>query len=585
MVELNDNTIDKYITNAINLLEPNTLKEKVTAEYDALVMAQNNHTQAKFIDCVHIYFFGVCLLYNIGEKSEIIKEIDVKKYGDIYFTILSTINNYLYKKQYDAESKILNYVPASKKWLNQELNINTAGTKNIILLPEYNFDNTPPDSLYIPKLDKEITTTPKLLKTTGLINPEIAKIINDGQFTNVTAFKLKNFSLNNQFIVRHRATKFIEINNSDADNSYNNIAFYKIDNLNKYYLLFFKKKNDSIFATALLLNAITHIDFQPGYLTTLETELNRTGRKERYIYTFGLFKSFVLSDTISFIGSEHRCALVYDTLDKRIYYIDSEFNKNTILYNPSKVQEYYNSIDITIRYLFAENNILNGYKVYISKLNLQGYDIYLSKYINQSAYHRINAGQPQFDWTGGYCGTYILMFLIIIVLNPDVPIEQIIYFFYIISNDINKPKDKEKAGFAAHTLLLLMVRSFAKQIETHMTYSNFKLEFDKLNVTEYINRKKVIVETEEVPLIEGAQPNYRADPRINNRLTAQMFRKDNVNKPQNVKIQHVVFTRIFTLLGDMFKRIDKIQTKLTPAQFRWQIENYGLGDSIYFINY
>lgn len=611
MVELTDDTIDEYITETINTLVPESLKENVGTEYNALVTAQKADAKAKFIDCVHIYFFGTCLLYNISEHSKIADITTVvATYKELYFTILSTINNYLYKKQYNAESKILKYIPASKKWLNQELNINTDGTEKIRILQAYNFDNTLPTHLYIPKLDKDIATTPKLLKTTGLMNPEIAKIINDGQFTNVLSFKLEDFSLKNQFIVRHRTNKFIaiKIDNSYTDNSYTNIAFYKRDNLNKYYLLCFKiDKDNYIFATALLLNAITHIDFQPGYLTSLETELKKTDRKERYIYTFGIFKSFVKSDATSFFGSVHRCALIFDTQSNSIYYIDSELNVNHELYKPSEVYNYYNSIDIAIRYSFAENNNLKDYKVYISNLRLQIYDMSLDQYIYQSAYQRIKAGKPQFDWTGGYCGTYILMFFVIMILNPEVPIEQIFSFFNRLSIDINRPVDKKTAGFASHTFLLLLVRSFAHQIETHMNSNDKTIKFDKLDVDAYVNDKKVKVDTVEFPLLEDSQPNYQNNPLNTPKLAAQMFHKNNINKLHNVyenttdkpliakvkqywytpkvELNNIIKMRLFTIIGDMFKRIDKIQTKLTPEQLRWQIENYGPDDSIYFIKY
>lgn len=597
MIELNDNTIDDYIKQTIDSLEPEYFKTKIITEYNTLVNAQKALGETvEFIDCVRIYFFGTCFLYNIQNTLKKKFTKDNNKYADI----IVTINNYLYKKQYTAEEKVLKYIPHSKAWLAQKLN--TAPTEKVNILPEYHYENKLPDHLYIPKLNSEIVTTPKLLKITGLMNPEIAKMINDGQFTNVSSFKLENFSLKNQFIVRHRCRKYIDITET-----YTKLDFYKIDNLNKYYLLYIEIDNeDDIVVSALLLNAITHIDFQPGYLSTLRSELQKTTRKERYIYTFGIFKSFIESDIVSFIGGEHRCALIYDTQGKHIYYIDSDINKNNLLYNPAEVYKSYNSIDIAVRHALADVDDMTTYNVRIPILSLQRYDIIAEQYIVQSSYYRLNAGAPRFDWVGGYCGTYILLFFVIMILNPEVPIEQIFSFFTKISNDITDPEDTDKTGFVAHTFLLLLVRSFAKQIETHMTYSDTAIEFDKLDVSAYVNDRKVKVSTKTFPLPEGATPNYKK-PFGNSKLEKQMWHPNNMSKvravygdtndkPLNAKVNQPLVTdkvylnniinmRVFLLLSDMFKRIDKIQTKLTPAQLQWQIENYGLGDSIYFIKY
>ena len=42
---------------------------------------------------------------------------------------------------------------------------------------------------------------------------------------------------------------------------------------------------------------------------------------------------------------------------------------------------------------------------------------------------------------------------------------------------------------------------------------------------------------------------------------------------------------MFTTIGAMFRKINKLQTELTQEQRQWQFEHYGPDDLIYFVNY
>jgi hypothetical protein len=71
-----------------------------------------------------------------------------------------------------------------------------------------------------------------------------------------------------------------------------------------------------------------------------------------------------------------------------------------------------------------------------------------------------------------------------------------------------------------------------------------------------------------------------------------MFHETNINKIRtafaNDKVVGVMrfnIGRLFPIVGDMFRKIKKLQTKLTPAQRQWQFDNYGPDDIIYFVNY
>ena len=533
-IQLTDDTIDNYIENTINSL-PIEIKKQVSDDYNELIDAKAQST-ASFIDCVNIYFLGACLLEAISKLN------DITANKELYLKILAEINEYLYKKQYESESKFLKYIPDSKAWINQTLGLIDKGgvlqkdesnnPKDESLGLEQNIpfkrDETP--NLYIPKLEKEVLTTPSLLKTTGLMNPEIAKLVNDGKFTNLTSFNLTTYSLHNQFVIRHRESQYID----PDEKGYKNISFYEINKdttaqtLNKYYLFQFDIKNNGekqeIKNVVLFLNAISHVEFKPGYLDTLRKKLISVDRKERYIFTFGILSSFKWE--LEFIGQKHRCALIYDTKDSKIYYIDSYMNEYTHLLLFNNVSLILSSINTVLCYKLANVNIneLKKYTVNSTTMRIQEYDLVLKDYIRQSVYQRRKAGSKQFDWTAGYCGTYILLFLVIMILNPTLDIQTVIDFFVVIS-------DSKQSIHTNHEFLRLLIRSFALQIENYIYGKSKQIDIDYLDMTKYIisNGKTIATNTMQYTLTMD-NPDYYANPMNNPLLKRQMFHINNIKK-------------------------------------------------------
>jgi hypothetical protein len=164
-------------------------------------------------------------------------------------------------------------------------------------------------------------------------------------------------------------------------------------------------------------------------------------------------------------------------------------------------------------------------------------------------------------------------------------------FFIIISGS-------EHEIATNHEFLRLLVRSFALQIENYICGKSKYIEFDNLDMNEYIktNGKTVKIKNEssQYDLTPGA-PDYYNSPMKNELLKAQMFHKNNVdtitaafedkNKTNVISEFEFILRRLFPIIGDMFRGINKLNTKMTAEQQKWQFENYGADDIIYFVKY
>jgi hypothetical protein len=253
----------------------------------------------------------------------------------------------------------------------------------------------------------------------------------------------------------------------------------------------------------------------------------------------------------------------------------------------------YNSIETALLYKFTNVSVTNGrfddlknYSVNVTEMHIQEYDLRFKDYIRQSAYQRRKAGSKQFDWTAGYCGTYILLFLVIMILNPGLDVQTIIHFFIIIS-------DSNQSIATNHEFLRLLIRSFALQLENYIYGKTNQIDIDNLDIKKYIETNGKTIKTTALEYdLKTDAPNYYANPINDPLLKAQMFHETNINKIRTafahdkvVGVMRFNIGRLFPIVSDMFRKIKKLQTKLTPEQRQWQFDNYGPDDIIYFVNY
>lgn len=608
MRELTDKTITEYITHSIVNLPP-TIQITVRTQYYSLqdYIKANTQDGIKFIDCIDVYVFGICLI------NALVKLPDITPILDSVNDIFLQINTYLYKKQYNAEKAYISYKPDTKVVINSI--INSKGDE----LPYVKLADIPPmsadsmkqlDSVAIPKLDTEINTEAKLLKTSGLMNSEIAKLIGDGSFNNVSTLPLAKWSLSNQFVVRCRKSQYYDIiyYTGKSENSIDiNKELYKNfineDNqptINKYYLLYFEIKDKRLVNPIFLLNSIAHIEFKSGYLDNLKKELDKP-LKERYVFTFGTFSGFI-HGFYDFIGNNHRCALIFDKKDKIIYFFDTLLETATFLYMFNKIDAgilLENSIAIACTYKFGSIDFVKtkDYKFKMFDIKIQYHDIAYKNIITASTYYRYynkkNGTTPMYmDWSGGYCGAYVLLLLVLMSMNPHLELIVILTILERISN----------SKYANHNFLIMLIRSFAQQIENIINKPTAKIQIDSFNFQKYVVSKGHIIEINKkstIPLTPGMHNYNTIDPlnptgsQIN--IAKQIVREsnketliENKDKIIDKELKSVYLGNVslmFTTIGAMFKTINKLQTELTQDQRQWQFDHYGPDDLVYFISY
>lgn len=612
MTELTDKTINKYITHIIVNL-PKPIQNNVRTQYYSLqdYIKANTSAGIKFIDCIDIYVFGICLI------NALVKLPDITPILESINDIFLEINTYLYKKQYAAEKSYTSYEPDTKAVINSVIN----SVSNKDKIHDSRFLDSKPiaaprndtiqklDALAIPKLDKNITTEAKLLKTTGLMNSEIAQLIGNGSFNNVCTLPLSTWSLSNQFVVRCRKSQDYEVWYYDGDSElapdinkelYKNfINDDKQPIINKYYLLYFSIEKKRVSNPMFLLNSIAHLEFKSGYLANLKRELAKP-IKERYVFTFGTFSGFKSSITDN-IGHNHRCALIFDKLDNRIYFFDTLLETATFIYMFEKNGLLNNSIDIACKYKFGNIDFIKDikYTFTMADIKMQHHDIAYKDIITASTYYRYydygkkNTSPPKYmDWSGGYCGAYVLLLLVMMSINPHLDISIIFFTFDNISKGTN----------ANHNFLMVLIRSFAHQIENIIYKQSPAIQLDRFDVIQFFLSKGATIKLNNITsiaLAPGMHDYNDIDPlnptneqegiakqiiRDSNKATLLENEDEIIDKQlQSIYLRNV--SLMFTTIGAMFKKINKLQTELTQEQRQWQFEHYGPDDLVYFIKY
>ena len=610
MTELTDKTITEYITHTIKNL-PNDIQNNVRTQYNSLknYIKANTSAGIKFIDCIDVYVFGICLI------NALVKLPDITPILDSVNDIFIQINTYLYKKQYAAEKSYTSYEPDTKAVINSVINSvsNKYKGHDTILLDSAPIQKPSPDNikkldaLTIPKLDKNITTEAKLLKTSGLMNSEIAKLIGDGSFNNVATLPLSKWSLSNQFVVRCRKSQDYDVycynGNSKLASDINKELYKNFINddkqpiINKYYLLYFSIEEKRVTNPLFLLNSIVHLEFKSGYLDNLKRELAKP-IKERYVFTFGTFSGFKSSITDN-IGHNHRCALIFDKQDKRIYFFDTLLETATFIYMFEKNGLLNNSIDIACKYKFGNIDFIRNrnYKFTDANIKMQHLDIAYKDIITASTYYRYygkkNTSPTKYmDWSGGYCGAYVLLLLVMMSINPHLDISIIFYTFDNISNGPN----------ANHNFLIALIRSFAHQLENIIYKQSPTIQLDRFDVINFLSSKGATIKLNNVPpiaLAPGMHDYNVIDPlnptTAQEGIAKQIVRNSNKatlleNKDEIIgkELQSIYLRNIslmFTTIGAMFRKINKLQTELTQEQRQWQFEHYGPDDLVYFLKY
>jgi hypothetical protein len=620
MTELTDKTITEYITHTIVNL-PRHIRLYVRTQYFGLkdyikVKTQNG---IKFIDCIDVYVFGICLI------NALVKLPDITPILDSVNDIFIQINTYLYKKQYVAEKSYISYEPDTKAVINSVINSVSNSVSSKDKGHKLHFLDSAPmlepsedtiqklDALAIPKLDMNITTEAKLLKTTGLMNSEIAKLIGDGSFNNVCTLPLSKWSLSNQFVVRCRKSQDYDVcyydGNSELASDINGELYKNFINKNsagqdeafitKYYLLYFTINDNRLINPMFLLNSIAHLEFKPGYLDNLKRAL-ATPIKERYVFTFGTFSGFKSSVT-DIIGHNHRCALIFDKLDSSIYFFDTLLDTATFTYMFEKNGLLNNSIDIACKYKFGSIDFINdnNYKFTVTDIKMQYHDVAYKDIIAASTYYRYygygkkHTSSPKYmDWSGGYCGAYILLLLVMMSINPHLDMSLIFFTFNNISKGPN----------ANHNFLMVLIRSFAQQLENIIYKQSQSIQLDRFNVILFLSSNGVTIKLNNVPPIalEPGMHDYNVINPLNpttaqEGIAKQIVRNSNKatlleNKDKIIgkKLQSIYLGNVslmFTTIGAMFRKINKLQTELTQEQRQWQFEHYGPDDLVYFIKY
>lgn len=611
MVALTDKTINEYITDILGKL-PSEINNDVKGRHKSFrdYINFNKPINITFIDCIDIYIFGICLI------QVLVKLEDISPVLDLVNEIFLTINTYLYRKQYNIEKAYTSYEPDTKVVINSIIDKKNNQPTFVELadIPLMSADSMKQlDSVAIPKLDTEINTEAKLLKTSGLMNSEIAKLIGDGSFNNVSTLPLTWWSLSNQFVVRCRRSQDYDIiyykDESIHDININKELYKNLINednqpkINKYYLIYFQIINKRLENPILLLNSIAHIEFKSGYLNNLKKELDKP-LKERYLFTFGTFSGFK-SSIFDRIGHNHRCALIFDKKDKIIYFFDTLLETATFLYMFDKIENVsllHNSISIACTYKFGSIDFIKnvGYKFNMTYINMQYYDIAYKNIITASTYYRYykkKTNKPTYmDWSGGYCGAYVLLLLVLMSMNPHLELLVILTILARISN----------SKYANHNFLIMLIRSFAQQIENIINDPNAKIQLDNFNFQKYVASKGATIEinkTLTIPLKPGMHDYNVIDPlnptgsqiniakqivRNSNKETLKENKDKIIDKIIAKNLQSVYLGNLslmFTTIGAMFKSINKLQTELTPAQQQWKFEHYGPDDLVYFISY
>ena len=601
MTALTDKTITNYITNKLQNL-PSTIKQSVEKQYNSLkeYINTNKPTEIIFIDCIDIYIFGVCLINTVVNLDDITTVLDT--INDIFIEI----NTYLYKKQYASEKYYTSYEPDTKAFINTIINNDKKYNNNFLDITrvsytDINFENL--NNVAIPKLEKDINTEPKLLKTSGLMNSEIANLIGDGHFNNVATIPLISWSLSNQFVVRCRKSQYYYLNyyngNSNDLNEINKMLYKNFINddnqpvINKYYLFHFMIKDKKIDKPIFLLNSIAHLEFKAGYLSNLKRKLTQP-INERYIFTFGTFSCFKSSITDN-IGYNHRCALIFDRQEKKIYFFDTLLETQTNIYLFKKNYYLYNSIHIACKYKFSNIDFINNYEFVMANIYMQYHDMKYKEIIRASTYYRYyrkkNTAQPNYmDWSGGYCGTYVLLLLVMISINPYIDLLKIFSIFQIITN----------SDIANHNFLIALIRSFAFQIENIIYNRTTTIQLNSFDFNKYIESEgaKIILNKNiELNLTPGAH-DYKGlnplKPTPEQESIAKQIVRDsnkgilheNKDKIIDMPLQSIYLYNLslmFTTIGSMFKNINKMQTEFTQEQRQWQFDHYGPGDLVYFI--
>lgn len=619
MVELTDKTINEYIETTLTRL-PENIQKGVSVQYVNLKQYIHNNTPKtiKFIDCINVYIFAICLINVLQKLSDITPILDY--ISDIFLTI----NTYLYKKQYKSEKSYVSYEPDTKIVVNSIIN-NKQSQLSFIdseITPPLNDDKNL-DSVSIPKFDMDIKTEAKLLKTTGLMNPEIAKLIGDGNFNNVVTLPLANFSLSNQFVIKCRKSQSYKIfctpEHNISEDGINETLYYnfiiKAKNedknevynpvITKYYLIYFRLKDNKLTESFFLLNSIAHLEFRPGYLANLKRMITAPLR-ERYVFTLGTFKGFTNS-VIDVIGSNHRCALIFDKQEKHIYFFDTLLENANALYMFDKYVHLSldNSIITACKYKFGSLDFIktNGYKFILSDIKMQYHDAAYSDIITASTYYRYyghkkhNLQPTYMDWAGGYCGTYMLLLLVMMSINPYLDISKIFWLFSIIADGSDTVQPN-------HDFLIALIRSFAYQIE-NVIYKAKPIQIDSFDFKTYMASEGKTIKLnvdKQFSLHPGmyAYDLFDKDKHINikekiktipniflresNKATLIENKEDVIGKGLP-KIYLDNTSLMFTAIGAIFKKINKMQTDLTQEQRQWQFDHYGPDDIIYFIKY
>jgi hypothetical protein len=233
----------------------------------------------------------------------------------------------------------------------------------------------------------------------------------------------------------------------------------------------------------------------------------------------------------------------------------------------------------------------------MADINMQYHDIIYKDIITASTYYRYyrkkNTTQPTYmDWSGGYCGTYVLLLLVMMSINPNLDISIILNIFDKISNGL----------IANHNFLIALIRSFAFQIENIIYNRSSSIQLDSFDFTDYHNSNGTTIKLNKstnIKLTHGLY-EYNAINPINptpehEGIAKQIIRdsnkkilRENKDKIIGIKLQSVYLRNVslmFTTIGSMFKKINKMQTQLTPEQRQWQIDHYGPDDLVYFIKY
>lgn len=435
----------------------------------------------KFIETSHVLNsinFIKQILYKIINKYQYIIHHEMYKF--VLNSLFNTnsnkdnskiIGNIQYK--YEIETKNLyNYIKKNQTlyFSNNEPFMSNITLEYLDVKKELNC------KIFMHEFNTKLINESILTKTTGLCNFELYRLLNNSNMP--ICYNNKSlFSINNDIRIdtRHFYSKkdFIELDiNSDTFDIVKRII--NIPNLNAGYTPFMH--NDSII---YLKNSIINMYFTKKEYENLDNAIINCNNRYLIVYcSEGNFKNNIIDIKIHYTGA-HRASLIIDKLNKQIIYFDPLGYRNYITYFTEQTHHYINvilalelsknikSLD-NYTFLCYNNDILPQSKEITPLLN-KLYDYNLKQIFNPEK-------QKLRDWAGGYCGLWNYLYIFLLVINPQLDLQDIYSFFYKITNLDYSPM-----------FVKLLIRNFAYYIENALVTPNYVIPLTQLDIKQFDN--------------------------------------------------------------------------------------------------